>query len=133
MSGHSINEVTDICNGTGVTICFCTTTQIFAMDESTSTKTSKEKHRVATRSVKTAIAEAALGFSDHTTAHGVIYAACDGQGHTCEKILWALVCLVFSCLAISLTCRAYIDWQQNPVITTILTTGTLRQSIFSCW
>ena len=100
------------------------------MDESTSTKTSKEMHRVPTRSVKTAIAEAALGFSDHTTAHGVSYAACDGQGHASEKILWALVCLVFSCLAISLTCRAYIDWQQNPVITTILTTGNFQGSVY---
>ena len=82
-------------------------------------------HEKRPRSSKTVLAEAVLGYADRTSAHGVNYASWDGSGHICEKILWAVICVVFSCLAIALTWRAYADWQQNPVITTILTTGKL--------
>ena len=82
------------------------------------------KKQKTPRTPKTAIAEAVLGYSSQTTAHGISYASCDGPGHVSEKILWTVICLAFSCLAIFLTWNAYMDWQLNPVITTILTTGT---------
>ena len=71
-------------------------------------------------------------YAESTSIHGLNYAS-DMSLVRSRRISWALVFGVFTSLAIFLIVRAYKDWQDNPVITTIQSTGTVnRKTIKYC-
>ena len=61
-------------------------------------------------------------WADSATVHGVSYVF--DRGQPCfPRFLWLLVVLFFAGLAASWSVTAYLAWQDNPVITSIETTG----------
>ena len=56
------------------------------------------------------------------STHGTSYVFDRGLPHL-ERLVWAGVCVAFYCLATYWIIDSYNAWQNNPVITTIQTTG----------
>lgn len=61
-------------------------------------------------------------YSESTTIHGIGYIFEFGVS-AIERILWILVVSIGIGLAIALAIIAFIQWQDNPVLTTVATTG----------
>ena len=61
-------------------------------------------------------------YCSRATVHGLNYAS-DTNSPPLDRCLWAFVCLISICLAIALSAKSYIDWQDDPILTTIATTG----------
>ena len=61
-------------------------------------------------------------YSSRTTVHGISY-ICDITIAHFDRFLWLVLCAFFTFLAVFISIKAYIDWQDDPVITTLLTTG----------
>ena len=61
-------------------------------------------------------------YSASTTIHGISYLF-DRESHALDRLFWAVVVLVAIYGATKLSAVAYIGWQDNPVITSIGTTG----------
>ena len=61
-------------------------------------------------------------YCTQATVHGLKYVS-DTNSPPLDRCLWAFVCLISMCLAIALSAKAYIDWQDDPILTTIATTG----------
>ena len=61
-------------------------------------------------------------YSNRTTVHGISY-ICDTTIAHFDRFLWLVLCAFFTFLAVFVSVKAYIDWQNDPVITTLLTTG----------
>ena len=61
-------------------------------------------------------------YSASTTIHGISYLF-DRESHAFDRVFWAVVVLVAIYGAIKLSAVAYIGWQDDPVITSIGTTG----------
>ena len=74
------------------------------------------------RRPKLSIVSLVREYSDRTTVHGISY-ICDTTIAHLDRCLWLFVCGFFTFLAVFVSVKAYIDWQDDPVITTLLTTG----------
>ena len=57
-----------------------------------------------------------------SSIHGVTYVF-DRTLMIVERVLWTLVCIFFISLAIYWILDAYNNWTENPVITSVQTTG----------
>ena len=68
------------------------------------------------------VGKTAKEYSQSTTIHGFAYIGEDDL-FTFERIIWiCIVCLgVF--LAIYMSVSAYVEWKNNPVLTSVATTG----------
>ena len=64
-------------------------------------------------------------YAESSSVHGLNYAS-DMSLVRSRRISWALVFGVCTSFAIFLVVRAYKDWQDNPVITTIQSTGNIN-------
>ena len=61
-------------------------------------------------------------YSSRTTLHGLSYIY-DSTSSLFDRCLWLVICLSFAFLAVFMSAKAYIDWHDDPVTTTLLTTG----------
>ena len=61
-------------------------------------------------------------YSSRTTVHGLSYIY-DSTSSLLDRCLWLAICLSFAFLAVFMSAKAYIDWHDDPVTTTLLTTG----------
>ena len=61
-------------------------------------------------------------YSENTTVHGISYVFEKGLPHL-ERLLWILAVVTGIGLAIYMSLTAYWQWVDNPVLTTIGTTG----------
>ena len=62
------------------------------------------------------------GYGGSSTVHGVPYILDEGQ-HPLEKMLWIFLVGIGCWVVAYLSLKIYDDWQANPVITTVSTTG----------
>ena len=65
-----------------------------------------------------------FNYTESTSIHGLNYTT-DLSLVRKRRVSWGLVFGIFSSLAIFLIVRAYNDWQDNPVITSIQSTGRI--------
>ena len=61
-------------------------------------------------------------YSSSSTTHGIAYIFEDDRLFI-ERILWVIVVIVAIYIAASLSITAYVNWQENPVLTSVGTTG----------
>ena len=61
-------------------------------------------------------------YSNRTTVHGLNYIY-DSTSSLLDRCLWLAICVSFAFLAAFMSVKAYIDWHEDPVTTTLLTTG----------
>ena len=64
----------------------------------------------------------AVEYSEVATTHGIYYVF-EHKFGSLSRILWALICTALLCVGIILILNAYNTWQDNPVITSVKTTG----------
>ena len=69
-----------------------------------------------------AVQDTVKGYCDNASVAGLSYIS-DSTSHIVDRSLWFIVCFIFAVLAISWAVTAYIDWQDDPVLTTVKTTG----------
>ena len=69
-----------------------------------------------------AIEQTTKQYSENTTIHGIGYIFESGLS-VLERLLWILVVSLGIFFAILLSVTAYQNWQENPVLTTVATTG----------
>ena len=67
-------------------------------------------------------------FASNTTIHGVQYVF-DGTAVIIEKIAWLIICIGFTLLAIYWSLEIYDQWEENPVLTSVGTTGNKNDFI----
>ena len=68
------------------------------------------------------IGKTAKEYSEATTIHGIAYIFKNGLWPF-ERFLWILAVCLGVFLAIFLSVKAYVEWKDNPVLTTVATTG----------
>ena len=61
-------------------------------------------------------------YSSSSTTHGIAYVFEDNRW-IFERVIWIIVVIVAICIGVSLSISAYVDWQANPVLTSVGTTG----------
>ena len=61
-------------------------------------------------------------FGENTTIHGVPYPL-NRSVHSFERFLWVLIVIAFTALAVYWSVESYTQWKENPVLTSIKTTG----------
>ena len=61
-------------------------------------------------------------FASNTTIHGIQYIF-DEYVLIFEKVLWLVIFTIFSYLGISWSLENFNQWQNNPILTSIKTTG----------
>ena len=61
-------------------------------------------------------------YSSRTTVHGLSYIY-DSTSSLLDRCLWLAICVSFAFLAVFMSVKSYIDWHDDPVTTTLLTTG----------
>ena len=61
-------------------------------------------------------------FASNTTIHGIQYIF-DEYVLIFEKVLWLVIFTIFSYLGISWSLENFHQWQNNPILTSIKTTG----------
>ena len=61
-------------------------------------------------------------YSSSSTTHGISYVFEDDR-LIIERILWIVVVIIAIYIASSLSITAYVNWQENPVLTSVGTTG----------
>ena len=66
--------------------------------------------------------EALKEYADSTTIHGISYIFKNGIS-ILERIIWIAAVVTGTIFAIYLSTMSYLDWQNSPVSTTLLTTG----------
>ena len=71
-----------------------------------------------------AVQDTAKGYFDNATVAGLSYVS-DSNSHILDRCLWFIVCVIFAVLAIYWSSKAYIEWQDDPVLTTVKTTGKI--------
>ena len=69
-----------------------------------------------------AVQDTVKGYCDNSTVAGLSYVS-DTTSRVLDRCLWFIVCVIFAVLAIYWSTTAYIDWQDDPVLTTVKTTG----------
>ena len=88
---------------------------------------SKNKTKNPSNTPINVIFKTIVDYANHTTIHGVAYIF-DKSSLILENILWLLVFGTFASLAISFSMEAYNQWQDNPVLTSVKTTGKLHKN-----
>ena len=68
------------------------------------------------------IGKTAKEYSEATTIHGIAYLFENGLWML-ERFLWILAVCLGVFFAIFLSVKAYVEWKDNPVLTTVATTG----------
>ena len=61
-------------------------------------------------------------YCHNSTVAGLSYIS-DSTSYTLDRLLWLLAVFVFAAMAIYWSYQAYHEWQDEPVITTVKTTG----------
>ena len=61
-------------------------------------------------------------YASSSTTHGIAYVFEDGR-LLLERLLWLVIVSAAIAIAVSLSIGAYTNWQDNPVITSVGTTG----------
>ena len=69
-----------------------------------------------------AFSRTAKGYAASTTIHGIQYIFEEKQKGL-DRVLWIIAVGVSIFLALLLSFSAYIEWKENPVLTTVGTTG----------
>ena len=69
-----------------------------------------------------AVATTGNGFANATSIHGISYIF-DNSLLVLERVLWFVVVAVFVGLCTHFIVDAYLDWQRNPIITSVSSTG----------
>ena len=72
--------------------------------------------------LKDGIKKTVKEYAGQATVHGISYIS-DSSAFLLDRFLWLLVCIIFGLLAIALSTKAYIEWQEDPVLTSVKTTG----------
>ena len=68
------------------------------------------------------IGKTAKEYSQSTTIHGFAYIGEDGL-FILERLLWIFIVCLGIFLSIYMSVSAYLEWKDNPVLTTVATTG----------
>ena len=66
--------------------------------------------------------EALKEYADSTTIHGISYIFKNGLS-VLERLIWISAVVIGIFFAIYLSIFSYVNWQDSPVTTTVLTTG----------
>ena len=74
---------------------------------------------------KKAITQTAKEYGSQATVHGINYVS-DSSSPLLDRCLWLVVVVIFSMSGIILSLQSYYDWQDDPVITTVATTGNIE-------
>ena len=74
---------------------------------------------------KKAITQTAKEYGSQATVHGINYVSDSSSPHL-DRCLWLVVVVIFSMSGIILSLQSYYDWQDDPVITTVSTTGNIE-------
>ena len=74
---------------------------------------------------KKAITQTAKEYGSQATVHGINYVS-DSSSPLLDRSLWLAVVVIFSMAGIILSLQSYNDWQDDPVITTVATTGNIN-------
>ena len=61
-------------------------------------------------------------FASNTTLHGIKYIF-DEKVLIFERIVWLLICIILTFLAIFLSLQNLYQWESSPIITSVGTTG----------
>ena len=61
-------------------------------------------------------------YAENTTIHGINYIFESGIP-IIDRLLWIVAMVIMLCLASYMSTDAYIDWEDNPVVTTVKSTG----------
>ena len=69
-----------------------------------------------------AFSRTAKGYAASTTIHGIQYIFEEKQKGL-DRVLWIIAVGVSVFLALLLSFSAYVEWKENPVLTTVGTTG----------
>ena len=69
-----------------------------------------------------------IEYASASTTHGIAYIFERGRW-TFERIFWIIVVIIAIVFAINWSITAYENWQNDPVLTTIATTGLPIQDI----
>ena len=67
-------------------------------------------------------------YAENTTIHGINYIFESGIPFI-ERLLWIVTMIIMLCFASLLSIDAYIEWEDNPVVTTVKSTGTSIKEI----
>ena len=67
-------------------------------------------------------------YASVSTAHGIAYIFEDGRCF-CERIIWMIVVVLALTFAICMSTTAYKNWKNNPVLTSVRTTGLPIENI----
>ena len=76
---------------------------------------------------KKATQKTIVGYCNNSTVAGLSYIA-DSTHYVLDRLLWLIAVVIFAWLAIYWSVKAYVDWEKEPVITTVRTTGTIFQN-----
>ena len=71
---------------------------------------------------KKATQQTVADYCNNSTAAWLSYIA-DSTSYALDRLLWLIAVVIFAWLAIYWSVKAYVDWQVEPVITTVKTTG----------
>ena len=66
--------------------------------------------------------ETLVDFSQNSTAHGISYIF-EENVRSYSRHFWVVCCLVLMTVAMWLIVESYINWQEDPIITTVSTTA----------
>ena len=61
-------------------------------------------------------------YAENTTIHGINYIFESGIP-VIERLLWIVAMIIMLCFASLLSIKAYIEWEDHPVVTTVMSTG----------
>ena len=75
-----------------------------------------------------AFSQTAKGYAASTTIHGIQYIFEEKQKGL-DRVLWIIAVSVSIFLALLLSFSAYVEWKENPVLTTVASTGHPIQKI----
>ena len=74
------------------------------------------------------IGKTAKEYSQSTTIHGFAYIGEDGL-FILERLLWIFIVCLGIFLSIYMSVSAYLEWKDNPVLTTVATTGFPNEKV----
>ena len=79
--------------------------------------------------LRVSIRKTLTDFAENTTIHGIGYIF-NTLLPFIERCLWTVAFGFFACLAIYLSAKAAVEWQSDPVITTVKSTGRNKLVFF---
>ena len=69
-----------------------------------------------------AFSQTTKGYAAATTIHGIQYIYEDKQ-KVLDQLIWIIAICISTFLALLFSFSAYVEWKENPVLTTVGTTG----------